>query len=91
MISNQNGLAGCEVKNRFSLFEEPDGDEDGPPGLTDSEDEEESKQASALSLGEAFAGPPHAGTGARKVATGRPPISAPARRWAAGAGSESSE
>ena len=41
MISNKNGPAGCEVKNRFSLFEEPDGDGDGPPGLTDSEDEEE--------------------------------------------------
>ena len=41
-MANKNGPAGCEVKNRLSLFEEPDGDEDGPPGLTDSEDEEES-------------------------------------------------
>ena len=31
------------MKNRFSLFESQDEDEDGPPGLTDSEDQEEPK------------------------------------------------
>ena len=31
---------GCEVSNQFSLLEPHEEDEDGPPGLTDSEDEE---------------------------------------------------
>ena len=35
--------AGCKVKNRFSLFESDQEDDEGPPGFTDSEDEEESK------------------------------------------------
>ena len=40
-MANKSGPPGCEVKSRFSLFEESERDEDGPPGLTDSEDEED--------------------------------------------------
>ena len=43
MLTSQSKPEGCEVKNRFPLSESQDEDEDGPPGLTDSEDEEELK------------------------------------------------
>ena len=43
MVMTKGEPAGCKVKNRFSLFESDEEDDEGPPGLTDSEDEEESK------------------------------------------------
>ena len=43
MVMTRGEPAGCKVKNRFSLFESDQEDDEGPPGLTDSEDEEESK------------------------------------------------
>ena len=42
-LTSRRKPEGCEVKNRFSLLESQDEDEDGPRGLTDSEDEEELK------------------------------------------------
>ena len=43
MVMAKGEPAGCKVKNRFSLFESDEEDNEGPPGLTDSEDEEEFK------------------------------------------------
>ena len=43
MLATRNEPKGCEVSNQFSLLEPQEEDEDSPPGLTDSEDEEERK------------------------------------------------
>ena len=42
-MTRKDEPTGWETRNRFSMFETPEEDEDGPPGLTDSEDEEEPK------------------------------------------------
>ena len=42
-MTRKDEPTGWETRNRFSMFEAPEEDEDGPPGLTDSEDEEEPK------------------------------------------------
>ena len=43
MLATKSEPKGCEVSNQFSLLEPQEEDDDGPPGLTDSEDEEEVK------------------------------------------------
>jgi len=43
LLAAKGGPAGCEVSNKFSLLEPQEEVEDGPPELTDSEDEVETK------------------------------------------------
>ena len=43
MLTSKSKPEGCEVKNRFSLLDSLEDEEQGLPGLTESEDEEESK------------------------------------------------
>ena len=43
MLATKSEPEGCEVSNKLSLLEPQEEVEDGPPGLTDSEDEEEPK------------------------------------------------